>query len=216
MLVATLLNPESLESVFTGAAIIGGVVLLLQVGMIMLGMDDGGLGDMADGIDLGLDDVGGGDSGGDGGGDFDASNTTDSWGLWLLEMISIRTLSAAATFFGLVGMASLSGGQTPTVSLGLASAAGFGALYAVYWAFKQIFKLEVDGNEDIRNAVGIVGKVYVPIDPGMKGKIQLKMQGRTVEYQAISDHAERLATGATVLITDIISSDTVKVASREV
>ena len=210
MLVATLLNPESLESVFTGAALIGGVVLLLQVGMILLGMDDGGLGEMADGIDLGLDDVGG-----DGGGDFDASNTTDSWGLWLLEMISIRTLSAAATFFGLVGMASLSGGQTPTVSLGLASAAGFGALYVVYWAFKQIFKLEVDGNEDIRNAVGIVGKVYVPIDPGMKGKIQLKMQGRTVEYQAISDHAERLATGATVLITDIISSDTVKVASRE-
>ncbi len=210
MLVVSLLNPETLESLFTGAAMIGGIVLLLQVGMVLLGMDDGGLSDMADGIDLGFDDVAG-----DGGGDFDASNSTDSWGLWLLEMISIRTLSAAATFFGLVGMASLSGGQTPTVSLLLATAAGLGALYAVYWVFKQIFKLEVDGNEDIRNAIGVVGKVYIPIDPGMKGKIQLKLQGRTVEYQAISDHAERLATGATVLITDIIASDTVKVAARE-
>lgn len=205
MLMAEVLNPETISSLFFYCALFGGVILLLQLAMMFIGFDDGGLGELGDGLDLG---------GGDFGDGLDGDASTDASGFWLLEIISIRTLSAAATFFGLVGMASLTGGQSTGVSLAFACVAGYAAMYSVYWVFKQIFKLETSGNEDIRNAVGIVGKVYIPIDPGAKGKIQLKLQGRTVEYQAISDHAERLATGVNVMITEIISNDTVKVAAR--
>ncbi len=205
MPLAEIINPESLSKLFFYCAIFGGGMLLLQLAMMFLGFDDGGLGEIGDGLDLGSGDLGDG---------FDGDASTDASGFWLLEIISIRTVSAAATFFGLVGMASITGGQSTSVSLTLAGVAGYAAMYAVYWVFKQIFKLETSGNEDIRNAVGIIGKVYIPIDPGAKGKIQLKLQGRTVEYQAISDHAERLATGVSVMITDVISNDTVKVAAR--
>lgn len=205
MLIAEIIHAETLSSLFLYSALFGGIVLLLQLAMMLLGFDDGGLGELSDGLDLGGGDLGDGLEGG---------ASTDSSGFWLLEIISIRTLSAAATFFGLVGMASLAGGQSTSVSLTFASLAGYAAMYSVYWVFKQIFNLETSGNEEIENAIGVIGKVYIPIDPGGKGKIQLKLQGRTVEYQAISDHANRLATGMNVMITEVISSDTVKVASR--
>jgi len=84
-------------------------------------------------------------------------------------------------------------------------------MYAVYWLFKQVFKLEASGTFDIRNAVDVVGEVYIPIDADMAGKIQVEVQGRTVELQARSDHPERLATGSKVTVTEVLSPDTVKV-----
>lgn len=193
----------TLSSVFFYCAVIGGAVLVLQLVLMMVGVDDGGFGDVAD--VGGVDDV------------FDGldGDGTEASGFWFFEMLSLRTLAAAATFFGLVGKAALSSGQTGGVSLTLALVAGYGAMYAVYWAFKQVLKLETSGNTDIRNSVGSVGQVYVPIDPGAAGKIQLPLQGRTVELQARSDAAERLETGAKVRVTEILAADTVKVAAAE-
>lgn len=191
-----------LDSIFLYCAIGGGIVMLFQLAMILLGVEDGGFGDDMDvgGLDIG---------------DADAGDTS---GLWLLEMISLRTLAAAATFFGLVGKASLASGQPTGVSFALACAAGFAAMYAVYWAFKQIFKLETSGNTDIRQAVGLPARVYVPIGPASEsaGKVQLELQGRTVEYQAVTDHPDRLPTGEQVFITEVLSGDTVKVSVESV
>lgn len=193
-------DPDFLNPLFFYCAVLGGGVMLLQLALTLLGMDDGGLGDVVDsaGIDLGDMDV-----------DVDA--TTDSSGYWFFEMLSLRTLSAAAAFFGLAGKLSFASGLSPHVALLLALVAGYLSMYAVYWLFKQIFKMEVSGHQRIQKALGLVGQVYVPIDPGATGKVHLDMQNRTVEYAAVSDLAERLATGAKVVVTEIVSSDTVKV-----
>lgn len=195
-------DPEVLGDVFFYSALIGGGVLLLQIGMMILGVDDGGLGDIGDagGIDVG--DV-----------DIEAEGATDGSGFWFFEMISIRTVAAAAAFFGSVGGITLKSGQSTGVALILACLAGYAAMYAVYWVFKQIIKLETSGALDIRNALDAVGEVYVPIDPGTAGKIHVQVQGRTIELQARSDCAERLATGQKVTVTEVLSGDTVKVDS---
>lgn len=183
------------NDIFFYTALGGGALLLLQIVMMLLGMDEGGLGDALDG-DLDL-------------GDSDSEGS----GFWLLEMISLRTISAAAALFGLVGKAALESGQSTGVALALGGCAGFAALYAVYWLFKQVFKLEVSGNTDIRGAIGLPAQVYVPIGPGdAPGKIQVKLQGRTVEYQALSAAPERLATGSQVVVTEVVSTDTVRVS----
>lgn len=192
------------ESVFLYAAVGGGVVLLTQLAMMFLGMDDGGFGEGADvgGVDVDVDvDV-----------ESDGA-TTDTAGFWFLEMLSLRTLAAAATFFGLVGGASNSMGWPPAISFALAILAGYSAMYGVYWTFKQLFKLETSGNEDVREAVGLPAEVYVPISAagGPAGKIHVNQQGRTVEYQAVTDAPERLPTGAQVVITDVVGGDTVRV-----
>lgn len=187
-----------LNTIFLYSALGGGALLVLQFAMLLLGMDDG----FGDAADPGLD-----------GGDFDADSTTDSSGFWFLEMLSLRTLSAAATFFGLTGKAFLASGTSQGVALGFALGVGYAAMYAVYWVFKQVFKLETSGNTNINNAIGLPAQVYVPIGPGdIAGKVLLELQGRTVEYQAVTDVADRLATGANVVVTGIVSGDTVRVS----
>lgn len=188
----------ALETVYLYSAIGGGAVLLIQLASMLLGLDDG----LADAGDPGID--------------IDIDGTTDG-SSWFFEMLSLRTIAAAATLFGLVGGVVNSAGQPVGVSLGLALVAGYSAMYFVYWAFKQLFKLEVSGAQDINNAVGLTGQVYVPIAPagGQAGKVHLSMQGRTVEYLALTDSEHPLATGTKVVVRDIVSHDTVKVAPAD-
>lgn len=196
-----------LETLFLYSAIGGGVVLLVQLGMMVLGMDDGLLeGADAGGVDVDMDVDG-----------VDSDGQTDSHGLWFFEMISLRTLAAAATFFGLVGGGANSMGMPTGVSIALACLAGYGAMYSVYWAFKQIFKLETSGNTDIYNAIGKPAEVYVPIAPSKEraGKVTLALQGRTVEYQALTESDQPLSTGSKVMVMDVLSADTVLVAPTD-
>lgn len=185
-----------LLDIFAYSAIFGGIALVIQVGMMFLGFDD-----IFDGME-GEMDLG-----------FDTDTDTGHGSFWFLEMLSLRTISAAAAFFGLAGWICLSSGLSGPVAIGVALASGYAALYSVYWAFKQLFKLETDGNEDIRNAIDKPARVYVPIPATQQGagKVQLKMQNRIVEYQALTEETAPLKTGDQVVITEVISGDTVLV-----
>lgn len=193
-------------TLFTLAAIVGGTVLLIQFVLMLLGLDDGG--SDVPGAELG-DLTAGADVGGDGG--------LSHGGTWFYEVLSLRTLSAGATFFGIAGRAALVYGYSPLGSFVLASVAGAAALYAVYWMFKQIYKMQHAGNENIRNAIGAPATVYVPIPAkrGGAGKVTFRLQNRLVEYQAITDDDERLATGEKVVVVAIVNSDTVRVSRAE-
>jgi hypothetical protein len=95
-----------------------------------------------------------------------------------------------------------------------ATLAGAAAMYAVYWLFKQVFRLQHAGNENIRNAIGQPATVYVPI-PGQrngKGKVTFRLQNRLVEYQAVTEDEAKLATGENVIIVGIVNPGTVRVA----
>jgi hypothetical protein len=61
--------------------------------------------------------------------------------------------------------------------------------------------------------VGKHARVYVPIPAEGKGmgKVQVTLQNRTVEYQAVSEEHEPLRTGETVQILEVKNSDTVSV-----
>lgn len=135
-------------------------------------------------------------------------------GHWFYEMLSLRTLGAAVTFFGLAGMTAQTRGMGSTPSLIIALAAGYAAMYAVYWLFKQVYKVQHAGNEDVRLAVGLPATVYVPIPAtrGGLGKVMFRLQDRTVEYQALTDESERLATGEEVVITNVVNADTLCVS----
>ena len=186
-----------LHEIFIYCTLIGGGALLLQVGMMLLGFDD--LFDGADGdLDLGLE------MDGEGG---------DSNGFWLLEMLSLKTLSAALAFFGLSGWICIAAGQSNGVALTVASIAGYSAMYSVYWALKQMLKLEKSGNIDVRNAVGKSAKVYIPIPAQREGqgKVQMKVQDRTTEYLAVTEDIETLKTGEDVIVVELIASDTLLV-----
>jgi hypothetical protein len=136
---------------------------------------------------------------------------------WFYEVISLRTLSAAVTFFGLAGKTATSAGYGALHSFVVATIVGLAAMYAVYWLFKQVYKLQHAGTENIRNAIGASAVVYVPI-PGKRagaGKVTFRLQNRLVEYQAVTEEDSRLTTGEKVIVVAIVNSDTVRVVRAE-
>jgi hypothetical protein len=123
-------------------------------------------------------------------------------------------VSAAATFFGLVGKTILAYGYANSTAFILACVAGFTAMYCVYWLFKQVYRFQNTGTENIRNAIGAEATVYVPI-PGKRagaGKVTFRLQNRLVEYVAVTEDEERLATGEKVVVVEIVNTCTVRVA----
>jgi hypothetical protein len=213
------------DALYFYAALIGGTVLAFQFVLMLLGFadHDASLGDGSHGA---------GFSGGDAshaGGDFHADASVHGHvagghasddaaghhvGHWFYEMLSLRTISAAITFFGLTGKAALAQGMHQAPALVMALMAGYGALAGVYWLFKQVFRLQQAGNENVRLAIGLPATVYVPI-PGKRagvGKVTFRLQDRIVEYQAVTEDAERLATGEKVVVEVVVSADTVCVA----
>jgi len=206
-----------MTSVFLICAAVGGTILACQLLMTLLGF----AGDMAD-VDMPDDLDGGGDL--DLGGDVDAGDVSVDADVdgdagdahpdtsWMAGVLSFRTLVAAATFFGLAGMAARGAGFSPPLQAVIALAAGVAAMYGVYYLMRSIYRLKAEGTVRIGHTIGRQGTVYLRI-PGQKsgsGKVQLSVQKRTMEYLAMTS-GEGLPTGTKVKVVDVITSDTVEV-----
>jgi membrane protein implicated in regulation of membrane protease activity len=221
-----------LDTIFLIAAVVGSTVMVCQFVLTLMGLSD----DVSDGghaghVDSGVaaGDLAGHDVGdswgghvhaGDGGmaGDHHTSVATAADGQihhpdssWLFGVLSFRTLVTAAAFFGLAGMAAKKAGFQPTASILVAAMAGMAAMYGMYWLTRSISSLDSSGNQRIGNAVGRRATVYIPIPAEQKGagKVQLSMQNRIVEYQAVTDEPEKLKTGEAVEVVAVAGSDTV-------
>jgi len=207
-----------LDTLFIISAVVGGTVMVCQFVLTLMGLDDGvsdgghvGHGHAADfGGDMPDGSVGGGHH-------IGAATATDGQlhpdSSWLFGVLSFRTLVTAAAFFGLAGMAALRSGFSPTAATVLAAIAGLAAMYGMYWLMRSISGLASSGNQRIGNALGRRATVYIPI-PGEKkgaGKVQLSMQNRIVEFQAVTEEPDRLKTGETVEVVGVAGSDTVEV-----
>ena len=201
----------ALTWLFLLMAVVGGTVLIVQFVLTLVGLGgDHGL-DVSHDVpadftgDVGHDVHIGGDHGAESAGHDAAGHHGSSW---LFAVISFRTLVAAATFFGLAGLAAQSARQSVGVQLLLAAVSGFAAMYGVHWMVRSMGRLGEDATVRIKHALGKEGTVYIPI-PGSKaqaGKIQLKVQNRLVEYEAVTGSKERLATGTKVRVVGIVGS----------
>jgi len=207
-----------LNTIFLIAAVIGGTVMVCQLALSVLGMGEhgaGGHGHFGHG-DFGADHTGGhfgghdADAGADGDLTGDGSHADSNW---LFSVITFRTLVAASAFFGLAGAAALSADFSGPQSVAIALAAGLAAMYGMYWLMMQISRLASSGNERISNALGRRATVYIPIPAagGGAGKVQLSMQNRIVEFQAVTEEPEPLKTGETVEVVEVSGSDRVRV-----
>lgn len=202
-----------LDILFLIAAIVGGTVMVCQFLLTLLGMGDDGsaLGDAAgDLADVDLDVAGDHQTPLSHASDAEYQHTDGSW---LFGVLSFRTLIAAAAFFGITGKAALSAGYPQTIALVLAVLVGIGAMYGMYFLMRSISQFTSSGNEEIAQAPGKTATVYVPVPAAGAGagKIQLAMQNRTVEYQAVTADETPLATGETVEVVRVTGSDTVEV-----
>jgi hypothetical protein len=204
-----------LSTIYLIAAVVGGTVLVCQFVLTLMGMGDDGadMGDASfdgdvtgDAVHAGHDHATTLSEAADG--EFQHPDSS-----WLFGILSFRTLVAASAFFGAAGSAALAAGFSQPMSLIVAAAVGLGAMYGMYGLMRLISGLKSSGNERIRNALGRPATVYIPIPAARKGagKVQLSMQNRIVEYQAVTEDDEPLKTGQSVQVVGIVGSDVVKV-----
>ncbi|MHB8901164.1 MAG: hypothetical protein ACYC6Y_20640 [Thermoguttaceae bacterium] len=204
-------------TLFLFCAVIGGTFLACQIVMTLLGAGGDGhvdvSGHMGDVGDVHLD-VGGDishvDVGTHGGGSHQGAGHDDSTSAF--RIISFRTVIAGLAFFGLGGLAADAVEATPIAVWTVALGCGAAAMYAVYRVFRTLYGLSEEGTARIANAVGRRGTVYLRI-PGQEsgtGKVQVNLQGRTVEYLAMTA-GDELPTGAKIIVVDVLGSSTVQV-----
>lgn len=181
-----------MHSVYIASALGGGALLLIQAAFSVFGSHDG---------DIHFDaphELGG----------HDASDDMAGGGL------SFRTAVAFISFFGVGGWVAMDSGFGGGASLAIAVVTGSIAFWLVGLALTQMNRLRASGTIDIQNTLGVEGTVYltVPGERGGEGSVTVPIQGRTMQFKAVTRGRE-IKTGHLCRVVAVASSDTLEVES---
>ena len=136
-----------------------------------------------------------------------------------LAVFSIRGITAMLAVSGWSGLAMYQAGWKLWLVIVLAIVFGVIALVGIAYMMRAIMKLQDEGNIDIGSAIGKSGKVYIPIPAEMSGtgKINLTLQERFIEVDAVTPCSRVIKTGETVRIiaTDEVGTLVVEPAIKE-
>lgn len=170
-----------LQQIFACIGIPATLVLVVQTILLLFGIGDGSDAD----VDIDPD-------------GFDISDAGDGG----LVLFSIRGIVAMFCVAGWAGVVFVDLGLAPIPAVLLAILCGVAALFGIAYLMKAVLKLQLNGNIQIGGAVGKTGEVYIPIPAkGQgRGKINLTLQDRFIEVDAITRAEEPLKTGETVRV----------------
>ncbi len=204
-------------------------LLVLQILMMLIGGSNdadaigGGLTDGGDGFDLadGADGdfsgdipsmLDGGGSVGDSGANDGAPDVSDTGGGALaafgLRLISLRSIIAFLAIGGWVGY-TLCYSLDWYYSLIVALVCGFAAACGMAGAMLGMEKMQSSGNLNPQNAVGKIGTVYLTVPPARQGhgKVNVLIQERYTEYEAVTDDGDPLPTAAEIKVLKHIGAN---------
>mgnify|MGYP000427149843 FL=1 len=175
---------STLEQTYWGFALLGSVVFLIIFILTFIG---GGDSDMdADASDFEADDGGVG-----------------------FQFFTFKNIVAFFTIFGWTGITCIDNGLSTGLTLILSIIAGLLMMVLTTSLFFWMHKLAESGTLKMKNAIGVIGEVYLPIGAkrSKMGKVQIKVQGSLRELEAITDNEEELKTGTMVKVTEIVSAE---------
>ena len=175
---------STLEQTYWGFALLGSVVFLIIFILTFIG---GGDADMdADASDFEADDGGVG-----------------------FQFFTFKGIVAFFTIFGWTGITCIDNGLSTGLTLILSIIGGLLMMVLTTSLFFWMHKLAESGTLKMKNAIGVIGEVYLPIGAkrSKMGKVQIKVQGSLRELEAITDNEEELKTGTMVKVTKIVSAE---------
>ncbi len=149
--------------------------------------------------------IGGGDA------DMEADATdfeADDGGVGF-QFFTFKGLVGFFTIFGWSGITCIDNGLSTTVTLIISIICGLIMMVLISLLFYWIYKMSESGTLKIKNALGVVCEVYLPIGKNRTniGKVQIKVQGSLRELEAITDDEKDLKTGTIVTVKEIISDE---------
>ena len=173
-----------LQRIFAFIGIPATLVLIVQTVLLLFGIGDGD-----DPTDIDGDGIPDGDTGDDG-----------------LTLFSVRGIVGMFCIAGWSGIVFIDLGLSSATAIVLSLLCGAAALFGIAYLMKAVLKLQSNGTLQLGSAVGKTGQVYIPIPPKGtgRGKINIVVQDRYVELDAVTDSDDTLRTGETVRV---ISTD---------
>ena len=173
--------------VYWVCAIVGTVVLVVQMVLVLVGMDS---------IDTDVD--------------FDGADTMDLGGG--LSLFSIKNFVNFLVGFGWTGVCLKDAIASKWLLCLVAVAVGAAFVYMFFIIKKQTKKLEHNGAFRIEDCVGKTVDVYLRI-PGErkgKGKVQVSLNGSVQEIEAMTEGGD-IASGQKVEVVDVVDGTTLLV-----
>ncbi len=191
--------------VFACIAIPATVMLIIQLVLTLIGLGGDGDADptVEDAYTDGLDD------------NVELSDGENE----MSDGLSIFTLRGFITFFsvaGWVGTICCGAGLQLWLSILISVASGVLAMLSVALLMKWLFKLQYDGTENIKDALGVSGTVYLRIPPSRtgKGKISAIINGKLTEKSAVTDEETVIIGGEEVTVVGISGEETLIVRRK--
>ncbi len=144
--------------------------------------------------------------------DMDVSLDHDSG----VGIISVRSVAAFLFGFGWTGaIVYKSSGLGPALVAGIA--VGTILTAALIYLMRLLHQMRHSGNLDYRNAVGLVGSVYVTVPPSGKGsgQVEVLLQGRLAMADACTGAARELKSREKVKVVGLMDANTLLVEPLE-
>lgn len=173
---------DILHLLFWAGTIAGGLLILLLLISIFAGMDMGGDVDVDAGGDM------------DAHADADASDAGLGIVKTLLTFISVGAFTARAIL--------LNTSWSWTLVIITALVAGGVAVLLLTWFFRWLLRNQEEGTWRLWMAEGKMGTVYVPIPPGGKGRVIVKIDNVNREMDARTANGRTLATHEKVMVVE--------------
>ena len=181
-----------IDTVFLGCAVLGGGTFVIRTVLQFLG-------------------VGGDDA--DAGSDIDDVHADADAGF---RVLSLQGLSAFFMMFGLVGLALVRQNGVPaTLALAVAAAAGAASVWLIGRIFGFMAKLQSSGTMNMYSAIGEEGSVYLTLQRGGVGQVQVAVQGRLGVFEAREQDGKEIATGRRVRVVGVAGGDVLVVQAIE-
>ncbi len=186
-------------------AIPSSLLLLIQIIISLAGFGDSGAGfEVSDtsGLDLDAD---------AGAVDFDAAELVQShdgsnpMDYSTLRLFTIQGFVAFFTVFSWTSIVSIKSGTYEPLGLFIGAVLGLAVMVLIAKIIQISRRLTENGAVDIRNSIGEIGTVYVPIPAGGagQGKVVLKVQNRFGEFNAVTLGDSELASNTQIRVTDL-------------
>ncbi len=202
---------DILGKIFALIAIPSTLILIVQTVLLFLGIGGEADGDAGADVDTDVD---------AGGVDFDDAGDVDGYmsaepGL---KILSARTIIAFLAVFGWVGIELLKLGANSVVAIAVGFVSGFVIMLIMAILIRELFKLQSNGNVDIKNAIGCSGSAYIPIPAKRngKGKVTVTFQNTTCELEAVTDEENDIPSYSEVVVIGVSGRDTLIVKKKEV
>ncbi len=131
-----------------------------------------------------------------------------------LRLFTLRGIVAFFSIGGWMGVVAIDWKLPDILAIILALAAGWLALWFVAWIIRAFVRMQQSGNIKIENAVGCEGEVYLTIPVNGRGKVNVLVQDRLCEMEAVSQADRPIKTGEKIRVLGVAQEGTLLVAPK--